>query len=264
MEEAASASTPVQQPTSSLQALQASHSPSSLSPPASLLSTPPTPHSPPTPYSDRGSTGYMHANPRLVTPYLTQHSILPSSQVAYRKMHSTEDALVLAANRWLMAQQERKYTGIVMVDMSKAFDRVQHQRLIDKLFTLGVNGRVLLWLASYLSGRSQRVKLCEALSDAVPCSRGVPQGSVLRPLLFVLYTSDISDVIPSIVVYQEFADDIILDFSDSDLDTVCKTLTTAVTRLSDWLSEIGLLPNTGKTQVMVIQPRGTHWQHPSR
>ncbi|XP_065196122.1 uncharacterized protein LOC135827585 [Sycon ciliatum] len=54
----------------------------------------------------------------------------------------------------------------------------------------------------------------------------------------------------------EFADDIILDYSDSDLDTVCKTLTTAVTRLSDWLSEIGLLLNTGKTQVMVIQPRG--------
>ena len=86
-----------------------------------------------------------------------------------------------------------------MVDMSKAFDRVQHQRLIDKLFTLGVNGRVLLWLASYLSGRSQRVKVYEALSDSGPCSRGVLQGSVLGSLLFVLHKSGISDVIPCIV-----------------------------------------------------------------
>ena len=191
---------------------------------------------------------------KQLTAYLTQHSILPSSQFAYRKMHSTDNTLVLAAHRRLLAKQERKYTGIVMVDMSKAFDRVKHQCLIDKLFTLGVNGRVLLWLASYLSGRSQRVKVCDALSDAVPCSRGVPQGSFLGPLLFVLYTIDISDVIPCIVVHQEFADDIILHYSDSDLETVCKTLTTPVTRLSDWLSEIGLLLNTGKTQVMLIQP----------
>ena len=83
-----------------------------------------------------------------------------------------------------------------------------------------------------------------------------PKAMFLGPLLFVLYTSDISDVIPCIVVHQEFADDIILDYSDSDLDTVFKTLTTAVTRLSHWLSEIGLLLNTGKTQVMVIQLRG--------
>lgn len=191
-----------------------------------------------------------------LTDYLTTHNLIPSSQFAYRKSHSTEDALILATNRWLMSKSQRRYTGIIMVDMSKAFDRVQHQRMITILFSLGISGTVLSWLASYLSDRFQCVKVQDTLSAPVSCSRGVPQGSVLGPLLFVLYTSSICDIVMPEVFHQEFADDIILDYADSDLDVVCSTLTTAVSRLSNWLSDIGLLLNSSKTQVMIIQPRG--------
>ena len=70
-----------------------------------------------------------------VTDYLTEYKLFPESQFAYRRQHSTEDAVVLAFNRWLMAKAEHKYTGIIMVDMSKTFDRVQHARLVSVLFS---------------------------------------------------------------------------------------------------------------------------------
>ena len=120
-----------------------------------------------------------------------------------------------------MAKAERKYTGVVMVDMSKAFDRVQHARLVSVLFSFGLSGSVLPWFSSYLSDRSQCVRIGDTISASSICSRGVPQGSVLGPLLFVLYTSEIASVLPTSVVHQEFADDIIIDCSDRDPTRVC-------------------------------------------
>lgn len=191
-----------------------------------------------------------------LTAYLNAESLLPASQFAYRKSHSTEDAVTLAVNRWLIAQSERKYTAVVFVDMSKAFDRVQHERLISELFSLGISGPVLQWFTSYLSDRFQQVRVEGNLSELVPCSRGVPQGSVLGPLLFVLYTRSLHSAIPSPVFHQEFADDIMLDCSNSDPKIVTSALTTGVTSLAAWLEEIGLILNSKKTQVLFIRPRG--------
>ena len=146
--------------------------------------------------------------------------------------------------------------------MSKAFDRVQHARLINELFTLGIAGTPLQWLCSYLSGRTQQVKVDKQLSSIVPCSRGVPQGSVLGPMLFVLYTHHISSILPPNVLDQEFADDIVIEFSHADLNLVCSTLTTAINNVQRWLGEIGLLMNTQKTQVMIVQPRGVRLDPP--
>ena len=96
--------------------------------------------------------------------------------------------------------------------------------------------------------------MADILSAPVDCSRGVPQGSVLGPLLFVLYTSELSAILPMQVSYQEFADDIVLDFSDSDKHLVCNVLSSAVSKLADWLCSIGLVLNSGKTQVLFTQP----------
>lgn len=192
---------------------------------------------------------------RLIA-FLSTNDLLPATQFAYRPKHSTEDALTLAVNRWTQAKAAHLTTGVVLVDMSKAFDRVQHERLLSVLFSMGIGGTVLQWFGSYLSERLQRVKVSQDLAPEVSCSRGVPQGSVLGPLLFLLYTSDISCILPQRIFHQEFADDILLDYSSKDPGDIANTLSDGVSRLANWLSDIGLLLNEKKTQVMFIPPRG--------
>ena len=116
-----------------------------------------------------------------VDKYLEEHQLLPLTQFAYRTNHSTEDALVLAVDRWLDAKFHRRTTGVIMVDMSKAFDRVRHDILISELHSLGVHGKVLDWFISYLSSRRQKIRVKHQLSSEVLCTRGVPQGSVFGP-----------------------------------------------------------------------------------
>ena len=140
-----------------------------------------------------------------------------------------------------------------MLDMSKAFDRVQHEKLISDLFSLGIGGAALTWFISYLSERRQRVKVDDRLSSTVCCTRGVPQGSVLGPIT----------VVHPDVFSQEFADDIILDYSHHDPRQLNLVLGSALNAVSDWLSDIGLLLNTQKTQVMFLRPRGVAQETPA-
>ena len=196
---------------------------------------------------------FVHQQLKL---FLTANDLMPTSQFAYRKFHSTEDAVTLAVNRWLKAKHDRLLTGIVFIDLSKAFDRVQHHRLIAELFSMGVTGQALQWFASYLSDRRQRVLAGIAASEYSTCTRGVPQGSVLGPLLFALYIRDVSQCLPENTTDQEFADDCIIDVSSKKPETVCSSLSRSLTALGAWLNDRGLVLNEKKTSVMFIRPRG--------
>ena len=193
---------------------------------------------------------------RQLVSFLEDQDLLPTSQFAYRSAHSTEDALVLAVNRWQLAKHNRMTTGVAMIDMSKAFDRVLHAKLISSLFSLGIDGLALHWLVDYLSDRTQQVKHGDELSLPHVCTRGVPQGSVLGPLLFALYIRGLRDILPAAITNQEFADDIILDCSNSDQGIVVNSLSKAVTLVENWLGDLGLTINKQKTQVIFIPPRG--------
>ena len=120
--------------------------------------------------------------------FLQTHSLLPANQFAYRPQHSTEDSLTLALDRYLSSADHQLNTGAVLVDMSKAFDKVRHQLMIQDLFALGVSSTALRWFASYFTDHRQRVVLASGqCSRLTACGCGVPQGSVLLgPLLFSL------------------------------------------------------------------------------
>ena len=122
-----------------------------------------------------------------LTTYLSENGLFSESQFANRRQRSTEDAVALAINRSLTAKTERKYTGVVMVDMWKAFDRVKHSRLIADLFNLGISSLALQWFCSYLSECFQQIKIGDNLSSSTACPRGVSQGRVLGSILFIIY-----------------------------------------------------------------------------
>ena len=120
-----------------------------------------------------------------LTSYLERTQQYPAAQFAYRHSHSTEDAVMYAVDRYLAERDSHAHTGIALIDMSKAFDKVRHQILVRDLQSIGIGSTALNWFISYLSGRTQQVILSTGERSAVVnCTCGVPQGSVLGPVLF--------------------------------------------------------------------------------
>ena len=118
-------------------------------------------------------------------------NLYPILQSAYRQYHSTETALLKVFNDILMNMNSQRVTLLVLLDLSSAFDTIDHKILLERLSSkFGFRGKVLNWFSSYLSGRSYRVVLNGTSSDKYELNFGVPQGSCLGPLLFILYASN--------------------------------------------------------------------------
>ena len=130
-------------------------------------------------------------------------------QSAYRVGHSTETALIKVKAYILNAINNKEVVCLVLLDLSAAFDTVDHQILLERLKNMfGLTGTVINWITSYLLGRLQKVVVGNANSSAVPLSCGEPQGSILGPTLFMLYTTPLSKIYNKhAVTYHLYADD---------------------------------------------------------
>ena len=131
-----------------------------------------------------------------VFSHLNSHNLISEFQSAYRPGHSTETALLKVANDLLTAMDTGKVSVLTLLDLSAAFDTVDHDILLHRLeHTFGFQGTALAWVRSYLSGRTQTVSIDGRLSSPTVIRYGVPQGSVLWPILFILYTQPLPCVI---------------------------------------------------------------------
>ena len=130
----------------------------------------------------------------------------------------------------------------IYLDMSKAFDKVSHRRLVHKLIQVGFGGNLLTWFCSYLSGRYQPVTVLSATSDKLPVTSGVPQGSILGPALFLLYVNDFPEVVSSSSRVFMFADDTKIFREIKTLDDAF-SLQKDLGKLATWSYSSGLLFN---------------------
>ena len=187
--------------------------------------------------------------------YLNEYNLLHQSQSGFRSKHSIGSAIVLMIDSWLKAVNDGKLTGCVMVDFRKAFDLVDHKILLNKLKCYKCDVNCLSWFESYLSNRTQRVSLNNNLSAPASFKCGVPQGSILGPLLFLIFINDLPLVLQNYVVVDLFADDTTFYDFQFDITQLETNLQHALNLLRIWCRQNGMVLNTDKTKVMLITSR---------
>ena len=147
--------------------------------------------------------------------YLYINNLLYMYQSGFLPGHSTTLQLIDIYHHICQSFDEKQYSCMVYCDISKAFDRVWHRGLLFKLRQNGIKGKFLDWISNYLSSRKQRLLINSSMSDETTVGAGVPQGSVLGPLLFLIYVNDISENLLSLT--RLFADDSSLFFRPVEL-----------------------------------------------
>ena len=186
---------------------------------------------------------------RRMYDFIEKNNVLYSLQYGFRAKHSTTHALISITEKIRSALDGNKVSCGIFVDLQKAFDTVNHEILLKKLYHYGFRGIVNDWFRSYLNDRKQKVGLNGFESDIKTLRHGVPQGSVLGPILFLLYINDLHNCIQHCHTYH-FADDTnLLNISDN-YKTLQKQVNTDLANLSNWLLANKISLNKDKTELI--------------
>ena len=185
---------------------------------------------------------------------MDQNFIVFQNQFGFRSKHSTEHALTNLTEEIRKSIDKGKFSCGVFIDLRKAFDTVDHEILLHKLNHYGIRGISNSWFRSYLKNREQFVSVegCESTKRYV--SHGVPQGSVLGPLLFLLYINDLPNALKNCIA-NLFADDTCLLSNDSDLKLFETKVNTDLSNLSSWLKANKISLNEDKTEILLFRSR---------
>jgi hypothetical protein len=188
---------------------------------------------------------------RLIS-FINTHKLLYEYQFGFREGHSTNLAIVYLVDKISQALDNGEYVIGLYLDFSKAFDTVDHKILLQKLEHYGIRGVALDWFKSYLENRKQCVDINGTLSDLCHLSCGVPQGSILGPILFLLYINDLSRV-SHYLFSLLFADDSNMFASGTDPNELIKNTNIEIEKIMNWLHTNKLTLNIGKTHFMIFK-----------
>ena len=188
-----------------------------------------------------------------INNFLDTNSIIYDLQFGFRKKYSTNHALLSITEKIRDNLDNTKYSCGVFVDLEKAFDTVNHAILTSKLENYGIRGNANNWISSYLENRSQQVSLDGVLSTPANITCGVPQGSILGPLLFTIYINDMHNALKQCIVHH-FADDTNLLYSHSNPKILKRVMNNELKILFEWLCANRLSLNVGKTEFIIFRP----------
>ena len=184
-----------------------------------------------------------------LSDHLLDNELLYVYQYGFTRGRSTVTQLLTTINDWMKEIDIGNPVDAIYLDLRKAFDTVPHQRLVNKLDGYGVKGNILAWVHDFLSNRTQHVKINNSSSDSVPVTSGVPQGSVLGPILFIYYINDMPDLVNCSM--KIFADDTKV-YSQVPTPELRDKLQQCIDKMMEWTDTWLLRFNTSKCKVLHI------------
>ena len=195
---------------------------------------------------------------RLIHSQLYDHidtnGLLSDAQFGFRKGHSTSSCILTLLDSIYRNIEANRLTGVIFLDLKKAFDTVDHNILISKLRTFNIKETSLDWFKNYLDSRKQCVKLLNTKSDRKEITCGVPQGSILGPLLFILYINDLEKYLNDCKI-NLYADDTALYSSSTSYIELMLNLRLELSIVSEWLKANKLTLNVKKTKFVIFGSR---------
>ena len=183
-----------------------------------------------------------------LTEFASEYNILSPNQFGFRKGHSTQEAIFLLTDQIYTCFNERSSSFCinVFIDFQKCFDTINHKILIDKLALYGLSGNCLNLIRNYLCNRSQSVRISDVCSPPLPIMRGVPQGSILGPLLFLYFINDLPNISNEFTPIL-FADDTTLSFKCHSVEEAGAVCSNELEKFFKWSTANKLIINKNKT-----------------
>jgi hypothetical protein len=189
-----------------------------------------------------------------ITKHMETNKLLPNSQHGFREKRSTMTALSEIQRDWTEKTEENQITGVLFWDLSAAFDTLNTTLLIQKLKLYGCNKKICNWFESFLTGREQRVRIGKKLSSPRQLSSGVPQGSILSPIIFTIYCADLEEWVKHSTLLN-YADDTSTSHSGQVLETVIENLEEDAENVLQFMASNGLVANPSKTEFMILNAK---------
>lgn len=191
---------------------------------------------------------------RRLNSFLTKHKIISNNQFGFQRGKNINQLLGYFSNCINRNLNINNQCLALFIDFSKAFDTLPHEKLLNTLENCGIRGICLNWFKSYLNCRNYRVKIDNTLSSQITTNFGVPQGSKLGPILYIIYTNEMVKLLKHSEVFS-YADDTAIIVTHKNVKEAEKIMQNEFTELCKWCHDNGLIINSKKTKLMHIRPR---------